>query len=465
LFIKEHYLIKNINNILNAFEGLVVPIKLREDKDLIKEALDKPNKIHGMLKTIAKISKGSTIGSYAHGLIVSHCSSANDIQNSIDLIFKTTNSYNIPVIPLFEDKKAINDSGKIIRTWLEQNKNIQLVKNHWDSKLEIMLGYSDSAKQIGVLSSRYNIKNAMFTLDQIIKSFKLKPIFFHGAGGSIERGGGSLKDQVGWWPVSAVAYPKLTIQGEMVQRNFATAPILHSQSRYLAKEFVKRNKNKISNKKDKVLDEFVYDVERQYLSLLSNNDRMCTALSVTPFKLLSSLKLGSRPSKRISKDFSIDSFRAIPWIMCWTQTRLLFPVWYGVGQAWKNLSKEDRIHLKNLYKTNSFFTSFIHILGFTLSKVEISIWKTYAQSLIEDKNAVKLDFFEKEYKLAVRFIKDVTESNNLLIDKLWLEESINLRSPYVTILNLIQIISIKSHDEKLLKETIVGIASGMVTTG
>ena len=164
----------------------------------------------------------------------------------------------------------------------------------------------------------------------------------------------------------------------------------------------------------------------------------------------------------MASDVTVNSLRAIPWVLCWTQSRLLLPTWWGIGSAWKKLDPSTREELKLLLHSQTFFSSFIKSLGFTLAKVEIDVWKFYAQvnGYRDPKNEV-----EKEFKATLQFMQELTGETKLIWHRPWLEESIRLRSPHVHILNLLQIIAMQRSDEALLRETLVGVSCGMLTTG
>lgn len=162
---------------------------------------------------------------------------------------------------------------------------------------------------------------------------------------------------------------------------------------------------------------------------------------------------------------SLSSLRAIPWVLCWTQTRLLLPSWWGVGTAWARLSSADQEELRQLYLSDPFMSSFVKTIGFTLAKVELGIWKHYLIAKHGKSSEKVSNKIEAEYKKALKFFKDVSQAKILIPHRPWLEESVRLRSPYIHILNLLQIQAMQRNDEKLLKETLVGIACGMLTTG
>jgi phosphoenolpyruvate carboxylase len=462
VFLKMHNEISLINRILEVFPAFVFPIELREDSSLIQEGLkDNTSIIRGMLSELKKIAGVLEITSYAKGLVISHCESADDMSNACSLVESVCESRILPVIPLFETKEALVSSKKIVKSWLGQRRNHELVTRQWSGNLEIMLGYSDSAKQLGALPSRFLISKAMIDLEKVIKSYDLRPHFFHGSGGSVARGGGSLKEQIAWWSNSAVANPKFTIQGEMIQRQFATKEILNSQGLHLASEALRRKKHSLKLAQNPALEHFVSVVADEY-SKLVQGPLLKKLLDASPYRYLDILKIGSRPSKRPEQNVSISSLRAIPWVLCWTQTRILMPTWWGVGTAWKGASDSEKKALIELFKTNPFLSSFVKTLGFSLAKVELKIWELY----FGDKKDQKLfDYFEREYNGAVDFVRELSQEKELIWFRPWLEESIRLRSSNIHVLNLLQIISLETNDEALLKETIVGIACGMLTTG
>lgn len=462
-FIQKHHEVLLINRIFTAFPGLVFPIELREDAGQIAKALaDKNSPIRQMLTELQSIAGPADITKYARGLVISHCEHSDDIENAYKLTLNVCKNKRLPIIPLFESKESLINSSKILKGWLGNRQNLETVNRYWENLFEIMLGYSDSAKQIGVLPSRNLIHKSMFDIEKTIKSYGLTPVFFHGSGGSIARGGGSFKDQISWWPNSAVQRPKLTIQGEMVQRLFATPEVLNSQCIHLSNESTRRRVRNSKVEKSKDLDKFVSIVEKKYQDLVGNLELLNKLLDATPYKYLEILKIGSRPSSRASQEATINSLRAIPWVLCWTQSRVLLPSWWGVGSAWEQMTEQEKLNLAKHYQSSAFLTSFVKILGFTLAKVELDVWRLYFQD--KNRSAIIKDFND-EYERAVKFVKEISNQRSLVWYRPWLEESIRLRSPHIHILNLLQILAMNNRDEKLLRETLVGIACGMLTTG
>ena len=327
-----------------------------------------------------------------------------------------------------------------------------------------MLGYSDSAKQSGVLPSRLLIAKAMQDIDKTLKSVQLKPVFFHGSGGSVARGGGSLKEQISWWSQSAIENPKMTVQGEMIQRLFASKEILNSQCIHLTSEAQRRKVRRLRREKSAELELMAKHVTEEYGRLVGNTDLLGSMLNATPYRYLDGLKIGSRPSKRTAKSVSLDALRAIPWVLCWTQTRVLLPTWWGVGSAWSKLGPAEKSKLKELFGRDPFFSSFVKAKAFTAAKVDLDVWSLYYNVADENHKEI-IKKIRTEFDAALVFLNEVTGQRQLLWYRPWLEESIRLRSPHINFLNLIQVIAMQRSDEALLQETIVGVACGMLTTG
>lgn len=462
-FTRQHEKVILLNRSLEIFPAFVLPIELREDASLIQAALiDPKSKIREMLAEISKVSGALDSTCYARGLVISNCESDTDLINAGKLIDISCKNSKLPIIPLFESEDALIAAKPILKKWLKSAKHHELVERHWSKRLEVMLGYSDSAKQTGALPSRLLIAKAMDDLDKFIRSKRLKPVFFHGSGGSVARGGGSLKEQISWWSPSAIDHPKMTVQGEMIQRLFASKEILNSQCAHLTNESLRRKVRKPDLQRSEVLDKFAGIVKSEYQNLTQDGPTLSGLLNATPYRYLDLLKLGSRPSKRPSDMVSVKSLRAIPWVLCWTQTRILLPSWWGVGAAWSQLSPEEKTELKSLFAKDPFFSSFVKTLAFTLSKVEIDIWEVYLKASGHQDKFLNIS---KEYQKALQFVRDLSGERSLLWYRPWLEESIRLRSVHISLLNLIQLLAMERGDELLLRETIVGIACGMLTTG
>lgn len=455
--------LSDIQELFRLYPALVLPMEIREDSSLIHDALKNPQPISDMLKTLKSISSGLDPKYYVRGFIISMCQEAEDLKAAIQLTIKYLGSYGIPSVPLFENERGLKHGVEILSKTFKEFPMIKEHKARWDGKLEVMLGYSDSSKENGVLPSRLLVEKALLELEELLLKHKLTPVFFHGSGGSTGRGGGSLKEQIAWWPHSALNIYKMTIQGETIQRHFHQAPILRSQVSKIVEEFSKHRRQKFE--RPEIADEFAELIQTSYRELVRDPDFQFMTSEATPYDFLNLLKIGSRPTKRSGKGkFTL---RAIPWILCWTQTRLLLPIWWGVGEAWGKLSSHKKRELKAYYQNSPLMQSYVKNLGFTLARIEMGVWEFHLTHSRLEKDVKKhwQDKIRKEFEATMEFFHEVSGSKDFTWFQPRLGESIIFRSSMIHPLNVIQKISLERNDHVLLRETVTGIACGMLTTG
>ena len=458
--------LRYIKTLLQLFPALLIPLELREDAQQIHAALAsrKPKAITQMLDSMAQLSQHSKTEDYMKGLVISMTESISDVEAGMALIERIFHHKKVRIVPLFETESALKHSTAIMESIFSKPALLQHIQKHWQNKFEIMLGYSDSAKGMGALASRLCIATAMRELSSLCDSYQVTPIFFHGSGGSVDRGGGSIHEQTSWWPQSAFNIYKTTVQGEMVERTFASKNILNSIVSKLLDEAQKPHTYEL--KHNKIVAQFANLVSQAYQKQLQDPNFLDLVSKATSYQLLDKLKFGSRPSKR-AQTISLHSIRAIPWVLCWTQTRILFPTWWGVGSAWHQYSDQEKKALQRAFEENPLFQSFIKLLGFTLAKVNLSIWEMYVQTstLSDTQSEAVIQQFTNEYNQACDAVHSLSGQSELLWFRPWLQESIQLRSAFIHPLNLLQMHAIKDNDAYLIRETTTGIAAGMLTTG
>ncbi len=192
----------------------------------------------------------------------------------------------------------------------------------------------------------------MHKTDKLLRKYKLKPIFFHGAGGSIARGGGDVEEQLAWWPTTAIRNFKATIQGEVVFRIFATPELLQRQIEKVAHQSLKK---RAGSPPIKEIRQFAKLSSAHYKNILEEEDFLKVLEKATPYMKINTLNIGSRPSRRGSS-IELSSLRAIPWVLCWVQNRLVLPAWWGLGSAWENLSPKEKLELIRIFKEVNYFT-------------------------------------------------------------------------------------------------------------
>lgn len=475
-----HPLLQHLLTFLEVFPGIVIPLELRESAEIISEAtLPSELAIYRMLETVRSISNGGDPRWYARELILSMTRSAKQLQQAAALVKKVYGEVQLPIVPLFEQAADLKNAFQIISEFINDPQMQKSIIESWNKTVEVMVGYSDSAKESGMLPSRVAISQALFELDSKIHDIKL--VFFHGSGGSVDRGGGSLEEQIRWWPKSALRVYKSTIQGEMIDRLFSSTEILEGQVQRFSEEAgslleTDKKKDKKRNKKETIvthptsLIEFSQLVEIEYRRKTTSPEFLKLIERATPYRFLNVLKMGSRPPARQSSTFepvSLKSLRAIPWVLCWTQTRVLFPTWWGIGTAWSQLTAQKQDSLKKAFRQDPLLQSFVKLLGFTLAKVELPVWMLYLSppSLTEQEADLTLKEFYREFNSAKQFVRSLSGSEKLLWYRPWLNTSIRLRSPMIHPLNLLQIIAFERQDPSLIRLTVTGIASGMMTTG
>jgi phosphoenolpyruvate carboxylase len=444
----------------------------------MRAAAGEPTAMGRMLAELARIASGGDPRWYARGLIISMVSSIDHVRAAADLCVRELGGIRIQVIPLFEQQAALVGSCEVVAAMLEDPALRRAVDESWDGYVEVMLGYSDSAKEIGVLASRLAIATAVHDLDRILRGRGVKPLFFHGSGGSVDRGGGSIEEQTAWWPRSALAVYKATLQGEMVERSLASPEIARARieriDRAAEAAFASpRNPPTLARRarheQRSILGAFAAKASAVYASTIATPELLAVVQRATAYRYLSVLRLGSRPTRRgpVAPVALVASLRAIPWVLCWTQVRVLFPTWWGVGSAFRSLGAAERTALRRAYREEPVFGSFVKNLGFTLAKVELPVFRAYvrASGLDPSLQASTLAAFAKELLRAKAFVRAMSGKRDLLWFRPWLGTSIRLRSPMIHPLNLLQIVALEQKDARLLRETATGIASGMLTTG
>lgn len=459
---------KKISGIFDLFPALVIPLELRESSDILEECVAagashrKKFAINRMVELISKFSTSSHARFYVQAFIISMTHSSQHLKAALTITNWHFAKPAIPIVPLFETHEDLAQAGEVTVAFIKSDTAYRrMIEKRHENRAEIMLGYSDSSKQSGVLSSRVSIKEAMVNVEKQLKKAGMDTLFFNGSGGSVARGGGSFEEQAISIGKSALNNYKATIQGEVISRTFSSPKIFLSQISRIAQvqntKKLKESRISPSTKKWAELTRLEYEKK------VRSPDFIELIKKATLYPYLHELKIGSRPSKRKSLS-GVQDLRAIPWVLCWTQNRALFLNWWGLGSAWENLSKQEKNEIKKLYHTkDSFINIFLKQLAFSLAKVELSVWCIQLKVLA--KNEEEFEEWDNEFSKTLKAFLEITGETNLLWFRPWLGESIYLRSALIYPLNLIQIIAIQKRDKKLLRATVTGIASGMLTTG
>jgi phosphoenolpyruvate carboxylase len=393
----------------------------------------------------------------------------------------------ISITPLFETIEDLKEAPQIIR-YLAKNPHYSAYLEDRNKIQEVMIGYSDSSKDGGIFTSNFGLNRAINNLMDLQQEMGLKFLLFHGRGGSVSRGGGPMRNAVMASPAHSVdGFLKTTEQGEVISSKFLNPKIAKNNLTdtlgvILKKSVYDKYDIRIDcGKKDSFVElmQKISDASHaSYRGLVyETNGFIDYFKQATPVFFISHLNIGSRPSKRKSTD-RIEDLRAIPWVFSWMQNRSIIPAWYGVGSGIEKVIDDgDKESLIACYGECPFFRTTIDNVAMTLLKTDMGISRLY-NSFVEDSSLRDgvWSMVEAEFYKTVDLILYIREESQLLGNDNSLRESILLRKPYLTALNMMQIELIKKYKsakydrqkDKLIDQissTIIGIAQGIRNTG
>ena len=248
-----------------------------------------------------------------------------------------------------------------------------------------MLGYSDSNKDGGYLSSGWSLYKAQQELSSLGEKHNIKVTFFHGRGGTVGRGGGPSYDAIISQPLGSVKDRiRLTEQGEIIAAKYGNSDAAYYNLEALFSAVIQRmNTDKVNTdirdipEIQNIMDEIVNDSYNKYRELVFEKSKLLQLLlEATPIKEISSLNIGSRPASR-KKITDIGGLRAIPWVFSWSQSRIMLPGWYGVGTAFSNFINKDKENiekLRKMYKNWPFFTSLLSNVDMVMVEIRHGIF-------------------------------------------------------------------------------------------
>ncbi|WP_236560392.1 phosphoenolpyruvate carboxylase [Streptococcus halichoeri] len=418
--------------------------------------------------------------------IISHTESVSDLFELAIMLKEAglidNRTARVQIVPLFETIEDLDNSRAIMTEFLSYD----LVKNWIASRghyQEIMLGYSDSNKDGGYLASGWTLYKAQNDLTQIGEKHGIKITFFHGRGGTVGRGGGPSYDAITAQPFGSIKDRiRLTEQGEIIENKYGHKDVAYYHLEMLLSASINRMVTQLLTNPDELedfratMDGIVAKSHQVYRQLVFDNPHFYDYFfEASPIKEVSSLNIGSRPAARKTIT-DISGLRAIPWVFSWSQNRMMFPGWYGVGSAFQEFIKQDAgnlAKLQHMYQTWPFFHSLLANVDMVLSKSNMTIAYHYAQ--LAEKEEVRTVFHTilDEWQLTKNVILAIEGQEDLLAETPALKYSLALRLPYFNVLNYLQIELIKRlrHDEldedyeKLIHITINGIATGLRNSG
>ncbi len=386
-------------------------------------------------------------------------------------------------VPLFESIEDLRNAPAICRE-LWNRADYAPYLDSWGRWQEVMLGYSDSNKDGGMITSSWEIFKAHRALHQVADECGIKLRLFHGRGGTVGRGGGPTHRAIIAQPEGAFTGAfKITEQGEVIHFKYSDPALAQRNLELMiaaSLEALTRTglvETAAESDWESALEEISAEAFTCYRSKIFNNpDILPYFEQATPVREFELAKIGSRPSRR-SQGTSLDDLRAIPWGFGWIQSRLLVPAWFGVGTALETFAAkgDNRLQLlRTMMKRFPFFFDMMRNVEMSLAKVDIPLARHYA-SLIQDGELRRrvLPMLIDEFLRTRRMVLEVTEQQHLLETNPDLAHSLKLRNPYVDPMSLIQVELLRrkragqeSDDlDYVLATTINGIAAGLRNTG
>ncbi|MCW2973021.1 MAG: ppc [Thermoleophilia bacterium] len=419
-------------------------------------------------------------------LVISGTTSAADALRALELA-DAAGADLVPV-PLFETIEDLEAAPEIVEELLAHPGFAERVRVGRGGRLEVMVGYSDSAKDGGYLAAQWHVFNAQRELADIAERAGVDLMVFHGRGGSAGRGGGpthqAILAQPPTWPPGRL---KLTEQGETISfkyglRGLARRNLEAAVSGALIATAPGRveggAERDILPEHGAAMTDLARTAEAAFRYLVHRDPAFVPFFrSFTPVEELALLNVGSRPAKRPDADRFLEGLRAIPWIFGWTQNRSLLPSWYGCGAALGPLAATDDglALLRDMQARWPFFRALVSNLEMTLAKSSMEIAEAYLELVPAGADRDRLwQTISAEHAATVDAVLQIVGSDELLDGQPTIQRSIRLRNPYVDPMNIIQVDLLQRHRAaggedpeiaRLLARSIAGIAAALRNTG
>lgn len=448
--------------------------ELNSRRPLIPKHWQPSPDVQEVLDTFDVIAKQDeqTFGLY----IISMARTASDIL-AVQLLLKESGcSFDLPVAPLFETLDDLNAGSDVITTLLD---NVWY-RGHIKNTQNVMIGYSDSAKDAGMMAAGWAQYEAMDKLVQLADERGIELILFHGRGGTVGRGGAPAAQALHSQPPGSLKGGlRVTEQGEMIRFKFGLPDVALQSLNIYAGAVLQSNLLPPPEPKPQwreVMKLISEESCEHYRNVVRHDENFVPYFRMaTPELELSKLPLGSRPAKR-NPNGGVESLRAIPWIFAWSQNRLMLPAWLGALTGLKAaLNKYGAETLNEMSLQWPFFRSRLEMLEMVFSKADCWLSEHYDNALVEDIYKPLGVTLRKELQEAISLVQSLSPQKSLLAEQPWIKESISLRNPYTDPLNLLQVELLRRarSEEKrnegdidnALMITMTGIAAGMRNTG
>lgn len=426
-----------------------------------------------------------------HNYVISGVESEDDIWAVIKLAASTgveleasRDDPGLMPVPLFESIQSLRNSATIMeRLWTDAD--YRRLLNSWSGWQEVMLGYSDSNKDGGMLTSIWELYKAHRALHRAARKHNIKLRLFHGRGGTVGRGGGPTHNAILAQPAGDFSGQiRITEQGEVLNWKYSD-PVLAEWNLEIiiaaSLEALTRTQREPTADGDapwvEIMEQMSGEAYRFYRSRVAENAEVLEYFEqATPVNELEHARIGSRPTRR-SNTRRLEDLRAIPWVFGWMQSRHALPAWFGVGYALERFAAQGRdaqLELRHMMARFPLFSDLIRNVELAMAKADLAIAQLYA-SLVRDQALRERvwGLVAEEFERTRRVLLEVKQQDRLLEKNAVLSRSIRLRNPYVDAMSLIQVELLRrkqlgDNSEELnyaLGATINGIASGLHNTG
>lgn len=453
---------------------------------------EETRKVLRVFQTMAAIQAEAS-ASTAQTYIISMAKGADDVlrvlllareAELIDLSGESPRS-SIDVVPLFETGEDLVNAASVLTELFADPVYRKQLKAR-GMRQEVMLGYSDSAKDAGLLPASWALYRAQEELTEVCQRADVALTLFHGRGGTVGRGGGSpvYRALCALPPGSLRGSIKITEQGEVISQKFGLPSIAERSLEVLLSGTLMAgfqdwrsgvSKGRLETYRT-TMDELSVIAQANFRGLVYEDDRLFRLfVTATPVKELAHVHFGSRPAYRERKGTTMAGIRAIPWVFGWTQIRLMLPGWLGVGAALAELSKdpEKLAVLTEMAEKWPFFDDLLGKVEMVCSKADMDLAALYVRELNADQEL--FDELCSRYRETVRCI-ELLRSRPLLEDQPRLRDTLALRDPYLDPIHLLEV-SLLKRKRKLGEEqapeeldrglgtTLNGLALGLRNTG